>query len=55
MYPRVAAQHRRTPPLIEELDRCFADREGGIPWSDLRPKDNARQRRRHLLIFRQPT
>ena len=24
------------PSLIGELDRRFADREGGIPWPDLR-------------------
>jgi hypothetical protein len=24
--------------LIEELDRRFADREGGLPWSELRAK-----------------
>ena len=24
------------PSLIEELDRRFADREGTIPWSELR-------------------
>ncbi len=24
------------PALIEELDRRFADRDGGVPWSDLR-------------------
>jgi hypothetical protein len=24
------------PALAEELDRRFADREGSIPWSDLR-------------------
>ena len=24
------------PSLIEEINRRFADREGGIPWSELR-------------------
>lgn len=24
------------PPLVEELERRFADPEGSIPWSDLR-------------------
>ena len=24
------------PALIEELDRRFADRDGGVPWSELR-------------------
>jgi hypothetical protein len=24
------------PAFVEELDRRFADREGSVPWSDLR-------------------